>query len=220
MEQLFKLFKTVPASEYVLDTIKFIGKYFENVAQNIARRELEAKKQLSLIKKENDRRTKSGKPPEEPGKELFADNYELYDYDILWAVVVDEAVSRPDLSIRNAAIDCLVAAISKSSPPLIENYLTRAINTISKGSEPVLLHGMEFFRRTLVFNREKQAIKDVLKIVQRDYGLFDVIFRHFNHYKSEIYEVLSGGKSNKDSLMVYVFPRNFSIVEIQAAFYA
>ncbi|MDR3547972.1 MAG: hypothetical protein P4M11_06875 [Candidatus Pacebacteria bacterium] len=178
----------MPASDYTLDTLKFLSLYLQNIDRNRAKRAAEAEKKLSQLRKENERRTKTGMSLLEPAKELFEDNYELYDYDVLWAVATSD--SGPDLGLRNAAIDCLIEAISKW-PKVLENYLSKTVNFITSGNELSFLPSMEFLRRAIVRNDKKLPARDTLLYLNKEYQLFDHVFRHFNRYKSEVYAALS-----------------------------
>ncbi len=184
MEQLLKLFKTVPAAEYTVGTIRFVATYMDNVDKNIARRKPEKTKRIAAAKKENERRVKSGKPPEDLPKEFFEENYDLYDYELLWSAITAKADSKLDLAVRSAASDCLINAVAKSAV-LVENYLMQAISVITAGGESEL-EAMEFFEKACMHNRDRQYCKNSLKLINKGYRLFDVVFKQFMHYKSEV----------------------------------
>ena len=176
-------------ADYSVDTVRFVAKYMENIDKNIGARNVLAAKQLALIKKENEKRTKLGKPAEQPPKDLVSDNYELFDYDIFWAVISAKSSSGLDLGVRNIAIDCLIASVSKSAL-LIENYLSRAIYAITSGAD-CELQAMDFFRLSLMATKERQSIRSALRIVNKDYHLMDAVFKHFTDYMAQSYVAAS-----------------------------
>eukprot|EP01022_Parablepharisma_sp_SALTPOND_P002104 TRINITY_DN1086_c0_g1_i1.p3 TRINITY_DN1086_c0_g1~~TRINITY_DN1086_c0_g1_i1.p3 ORF type:complete len:537 (+),score=63.48 TRINITY_DN1086_c0_g1_i1:6566-8176(+) len=199
MEQFFKLFKTVSISDYTKDTVKFISLYLENIDKNVEKRKVEAAKVCASINRENATRQKQGKPTINPPKELLEENYELYDYDLLWIVMTAKPEQQIDTAVRAAAMDFLIKFFVKKSQ-LIENYLLNAVILITSNAGSVLFV-MDFFKNTVLANRSKKPLYEVLKIINEEYGLFEAVFKNLKNYKYEVSGLLGmDNEMKKDAI--------------------
>lgn len=100
--------------------------------QNIQRRKTIDLKRISLIEKENAQRKKSGEAFEPLNKELFENQFLLYDCTIFWDLMIQNPREPPKLN--DIAMNSLLFITSKNESLLID-CATRAIDGINISHE-------------------------------------------------------------------------------------
>lgn len=184
MEQFFNLFKTVPVSDYSEKTVEFLSAYFNNIAENI-----KARKAFHL---KNDKGTPAHKIANE-------DNYELYDYDLLWNVVMakhDQAVSP---MLRNNSMNCLMKLII-NDPATIETYIYKSIELITSNADSIL-YAMNYLKSILYESKKRDAYLNMLKV---NYHILDKVLHSLIQYKQKANKLLEQA-NYKDSIMEQVY---------------
>lgn len=159
--------------------MSFLTLYTLNILKNIQRRKEEAKKIIKNLEK-------SVKPPQKvnPPKELFDENYKLYDIDALWNIAVySNSENKIDIKLKDFAIGCL-AKILNDQEELTKNYLIKALDAIKSNSE-ISIRCMKFI--TTFYRLFKENKRNLKQFIKKAFNLethfLDVVFQNFVKYK-------------------------------------
>jgi len=204
IEQFFKLFRTIPVENYQEGTIRFLAKYFENIQKNIEKKQIEAVKVLKSIKQENMTRKSLGKPLIEPPKELFEENYDLYDYNLLWTSMNTEKLNS---GLRSLSMESLLKISAKKSE-IAEDYLIRATHILvsEKTEISTRVFTMKFFKEAVKVSGKQRPIHEILIVLDEEFKIFAQIFESFKNYKRQVSSFLCTNPNIKpNEIMGYVF---------------
>jgi len=182
IEKLFKKFKEIKQADYNENTVIFLEKYLVNIQANIQR-----KRQKFKSKTENYEDLK----------------YELYDYDLLWNLIVAPSESKISSKIKEKAIDSLMNVISNNKD-LIDNYLLKCSKGSLTNNESALME-IKLFKKLYSFLRSKQAPKDYAKNLIMSPSVLTEILKRLFEYKIYVSQAIQASAAPIQNIFQHVF---------------
>ena len=181
IEKFFKQFINVPLAEYSEKNVEFLALYLSNVQSNIARK----RNQKVAVKTEI----------------LDDSKFELYDYDLLWSVIVAPVSMKLSKKVKDQAVNALAKVVSNNLD-LITNYLVKSGKCILSSRETVLTE-MKIFRKLFLLAKTKSELAKTYSIAS---SVMSEIFKRFMEYKNIVNKMIAecGPNNNIKNIMSYV----------------
>ena len=181
--KIFIVFKNVPMTSVTDLYLNAVSSYTKAILRNIQRRKVKKEMLIKDYKKHN-------KDISELPKDLFENNFELYDLNILWNIIIySKTDPKIDLKLKDLAINFLVKTI-EDNDELLKFNLKTTLENIKSNNDNVVRY-VKFF--CVCYKIIKKKVQDKrYKLIKKfiientDGNIINEMIERFYKYKNKI----------------------------------